>query len=190
MTNETKLIKLINNIYLYLVMTLLGLLCIYISFSILLIPVILTINEILKLKKEDELDVYRGLLKTIVKKIKANLKYAKYCPLSIYYFISIYSIMVSSSFTIMFANMFVSIAILYIIVFLANTISSANQKSKLKDLYLIYLTKYTIKQKIDMLMLTIGYSMVMFIGYLNVFTLGSVLYIIIAYAILRKEEEL
>ncbi|WOO86786.1 hypothetical protein RZE82_06600 [Mollicutes bacterium LVI A0039] len=186
MTTEPRIITIVNNVYFYLVISLLSLVAIYLSVSILLIPVVATVFDMIEEKKDEEFDVYRHFLKKILEKFKLNIKSSKYCIFSVYYFISIYAVSVSTSFAMMFANIFVSIALMYIIIVIADILTS-NETCGIKKVYQTYIFKYTNKQKIDLFMLVTTFSLLMFFGYIKIFMASMLLFIYISYNILRKE---
>ncbi|MFV0556131.1 MAG: hypothetical protein ACK5LM_03380 [Lactovum sp.] len=186
MIKETPLIKLVNYIYIYLLLSIFSFFLITLSFSILLIPVIVTNYKVLSLYEELEFDIYRQFIKSYFLVFKENLKQLRYSPLSLYLLLSLYALNYSFSLTLFIGNLFMTILALYIILFLSIISLELEKKLKLKEIYIYFVEQYKSKQKIDLLMLTSTYMMLLYLGYYRLFIACFMLLIVLSYKMLRK----
>lgn len=190
MIKETPLIRLVNYIYIYLVLSIISWILILCSFTLLLVPVLSTNYKVIKLYEELEFDIHRQFIKSyfniFINDFKKNVRYV---PFSIYMLLSIYALNNSFLLALFISNLFISVVVFYMIAVLINVnLNEEEQKLSIKQIYIYFVTEYSTKQKLDLFMLSLIYLLLMYFGFTRLFIAGLMIFVYVSYKILRKEK--
>lgn len=147
MIEQTTLMKFSNVLYIYLLITLLSSVLISLSFSLLLIPVLITNFRVIRLLMKKEIDAYSTLFRIYFMEFKKSMKYLRYTLLSIYLIFVLSAISVSPNFIILVVNIVLSISTIFIIFCLTWIASKEEKRIPLKTLYKVYILQISIKSK-------------------------------------------
>ncbi len=189
MIKETPLIKLVNYVYIYLLLSIISWILILFSFTLLLVPVLSTNYQVLKLYEELEFDIHRHFIKSYFKLFKNNLKDLKYIFFSLYLLLSIYALNTSFLLVLFISNMFISVVAFFAIAVILNVnLDNENKQLTIKEIYMRFVLEYRTKQKLDLFMLCLIYFMLMYFGQMRLFIAMFMAFVFISYKILRKEK--
>ncbi|WOO88575.1 hypothetical protein RZE84_06500 [Mollicutes bacterium LVI A0075] len=190
MIKETPLIKLVNYIYIYLLLSIISWILILCSFTLLLVPVLSTNYKVIKLYEELEFDIHRQFIKSYFKIFINDFKHnIRYIPFSLYLLLSIYALNNSFLLTLFVSNLFISVVAFYIIAIILNiNLNEEEKKLSIKQIYIYFVMEYTAKQKLDLFMLSLVYLLFMYFGFTRLFIAGLMIFVYVSYKILRKEK--
>lgn len=189
MIKETPLIKLVNYVYIYLLLSIISWVLILCSFTLLLVPVLSTNYQVLKLYEELEFDIHRQFIRSYFKLFKQNLKDLKYVPVSLYLLLSIYALNKSFLLVLFVSNMFISVVAFFAIAVILNiNLNNQDKQLTIKQIYMNFVFEYKAKQKLDLFMLCLVYFMLMYFGQTRLFIGLFMAFVFISYKILRKEK--
>lgn len=155
MMEQTKLMKFSNNLYIYLLITLLSSILILVTFSLLLIPTLITNFRIIRLFMEKKIDAHSTVLRIYLIEFKKSMKYLKYILLSIYLLLVLSAISISPNFIILVINIVLSISTIFVILCLTWIASQEDHRRSLGKIYKIYISQISIKHKLIILTISL-----------------------------------